>query len=125
MLQARPLFFFFFLRPMEVPSLGVELELQLPVYTTVTATSDLSCVCDLHHRSRQRQILNPLSEAGDWTCHLVVPSRIISRHRLLRGEVDSGQVTVETMPSAGQGQPGGWGWQVCRGCFLWPRRSEC
>ena len=29
---------------MEVPSLGVQLEPQLPAYTTATATSDLSCV---------------------------------------------------------------------------------
>ena len=31
---------------MEVPRLGVELELQLPAYTTATATPDLSHVCD-------------------------------------------------------------------------------
>ena len=45
--------FFAFLGPhlwhMEVPRLGVESELQLPAYTAATATSDLSCVCDLHH----------------------------------------------------------------------------
>jgi len=33
---------------MEVPGLGVESELQLPAYTTATATQDLSRVCDLH-----------------------------------------------------------------------------
>ena len=53
-------FFFAFLGPhpqhVEVPRLGVELELQLPVYTTATATPDPNCVCDLHHSSRQRQI---------------------------------------------------------------------
>ena len=50
---------------MEVPGLGVELELQLPDYTTATATAmqDLSSLFDLHHSSQQRQILNPLSEA--------------------------------------------------------------
>ena len=32
----------------------VELELQLPAYTTATETPDPSCVCDLHHSSRQR-----------------------------------------------------------------------
>ena len=58
---------------MEVPRLGVELELQLPAYTTAT---DPSRVCDLHHSSWQRWILNPLSEARDWTHHLMVPSRI-------------------------------------------------
>ena len=40
------------------------------------ATSDLSHVCDLHHSSQQRQILNPLSEARDLTCNLMVPSWI-------------------------------------------------
>ena len=36
---------------MKVPRPGVESELQLPAYTTVTATQDLSCICDLHHSS--------------------------------------------------------------------------
>ena len=36
------------LRHMEVPRLGVQLELELPAYTTATATPDLSCVCNLH-----------------------------------------------------------------------------
>ena len=34
---------------MEVPRLGVESELQLPAYTTATATLDPSHICDLHH----------------------------------------------------------------------------
>ena len=50
---------------MEVPRLGVESELSLPAYARATATPDLNHVCDLHHSSQQRQILNPLSEAGD------------------------------------------------------------
>ena len=53
--------FLFFLGPypwhMEVPRLGVELELQLPTYSTATATQDSSHICDLHHRSRQCWIL--------------------------------------------------------------------
>ena len=61
---------------MEVPRLGVESELQPLAYTTATATRDPSCVFDLHHRSWQHQIHNPLSEAGDQTRNLVVPSRI-------------------------------------------------
>ena len=48
----------FFLRVdmwhLEVPGLGVELELQLPAYTTVKATPDPSCVCYLPHSSQQR-----------------------------------------------------------------------
>ena len=47
----------------EVPKLGVESEVQLPVYTTATATAtpDPSCICNLHHGLWQHQILNPLS----------------------------------------------------------------
>ena len=79
-----PSFFFFFffcflgshLWHMEVPGLGVESELQLPAYTTATAMQDPSFVCDLHHRSQQRWILNPLSKARDRTCNLMVPCQI-------------------------------------------------
>ena len=63
---------FFFLEPhaqhMEIPRLGVEWELQLPAYTTATATQDLSCTYDLYYSSRQHQILNPWSKARDRTC---------------------------------------------------------
>ena len=52
---------------MEVPMQGVQSELQLPTYTAATATPDLSHICDLHHSSQQRQILDPLSEARDQT----------------------------------------------------------
>ena len=52
---------------MEVPRQGVQLELQLPAYTTATKTWDLGRVCDLHHNSQQCRILNPLSEARDRT----------------------------------------------------------
>ena len=50
---------------MEVPRLGVESELQLPVYATATAMPALSCIFDLHHSSWQRQILNPLNKDRD------------------------------------------------------------
>ena len=55
---------------MEIPRLGVKLELQLPAYTTATATSDLSLVCNLPHSSQQHRILSPLSEVRDRTCIL-------------------------------------------------------
>ena len=59
--------YFFFLRThpkyMEFPSLGLESELQLPAYTTATATRDLNHICNLHDSSRQCQIFNPLSVA--------------------------------------------------------------
>ena len=61
---------------MEVPRLGVELELQPLAYTAATAMPDPSCVCNLHHSSGQRQILNLLIEARDRTQNLTVPSRI-------------------------------------------------
>jgi len=64
------------LQHMEVPRLGVQSELQLLAYATATAMPDLSCVCKLHHSSWQSRILNPLSEARDRTCNLMVPSRI-------------------------------------------------
>ena len=77
------LFFFFpfsflglYLCHMEVPRLGGKSELQLPAYTTATATRDLSCICDLYHSSWQRWILNPLSRARHWTHILMDTSRI-------------------------------------------------
>ena len=60
----------------EVPRLGGEMELQLPVYTTATATQDTSCICDLYHSSRERQILNPLSRARDRTLILMGTNRV-------------------------------------------------
>ena len=57
---------------MEVPRLGVEWELQMPAYTTATATQDPSRICELHHSSQQCQILNPLSEGRDGTHNLMV-----------------------------------------------------
>ena len=77
-------FFFFFFSPflaphlwhMEVPSPGVELELQLPSYTT--AALNLSYICDLHHSFRQRWILNPLSKARGWTLNLMGSSWILN-----------------------------------------------
>ena len=64
-------FFNFFLglqvRYMEVLRPGVELQLQLPAYTTATARSDKSCNCNLHHSSWRHWMFNPLSEARDRT----------------------------------------------------------
>ena len=61
---------------MEVPRLGVELELLRLAYSRATATWDLSRICNLHHSSWQRRIFNPLSKARDRTLNLMVPSRI-------------------------------------------------
>ena len=62
--------------PMELARPGVESELQLLTYTTARATRDPSCICDLHHNSWQRQILNPLSEARDQSCVLEYASQV-------------------------------------------------
>ena len=74
------MYVFCFLGPhpmhVEVPRLGAQLELQLPAYTTATATSDPSHLCDLHDSSQQCRILNPLNEATDGTWNLMVPSQI-------------------------------------------------
>ena len=50
--------------------------LLLPAYARAIATPDPSHVCDLHHRSRQCWILNPLSEARDRTHNLMAPGQI-------------------------------------------------
>ena len=63
---------------MQVPRLGVDLELQPPAYTTATATPDLSRICDLHHSSWQCRILNPVSEARDRTYILMDIVRFVT-----------------------------------------------
>ena len=72
------LVFFLGLHPqqMDVPRLGVELDLQLLAYAIATETQDPSCVCNLHHSSRQGQILNLLSEDRDRSCVLMVTGQI-------------------------------------------------
>ena len=64
---------------MEVPRLGVELELQLPAYATATAMPDPSHICDLHHSSWPCWIPDPLSVARDRTCILMDAGRICFR----------------------------------------------
>ena len=64
---------------MEVPRLGVKLELQLLVYATAKAMQGLSRVCDLHHSSQQLGILNPLSKARDTTCILMILLRFLTQ----------------------------------------------
>ena len=79
-------------RHVEGARLGVQSELYPPACTTAAATPDPSCICDLHHSSGQRRILNPLSKARDRTCHLTVPSRI-SFHFAMRGNSYVGFLT--------------------------------
>ena len=74
--------FFFLFRVasqnMDVPRTGVELDLQLLVYTIATETLDPSLICDLHHSLWQQWIFNPLSKARDWTCILMDVSRVLN-----------------------------------------------
>ena len=50
---------------MEVLRLGVKLELQLPVYTTVIVMLDPSCICKLNFSLQQHWILKPVGKARD------------------------------------------------------------
>ena len=54
----------------------VQSELQLPPYTTATATWDPSHICDLHHSPQQHWIPDPLREARDRIRFLMDTSRI-------------------------------------------------
>ena len=56
------------------PQARAELELQPPAYTT--ATPPPSCICSLHHSSRQRWIPDPLSEARGQIHILMDPSQV-------------------------------------------------
>ena len=69
---------------MEVPRLEVKSELQLPAYVTAIATLDPSCVCEPHHSSRQRQTLNPLSEARGQT-HILMETSWVHLCRATTG----------------------------------------
>ena len=79
---------FVFLQPhlwhMEVPRLGVQLELYPPAYARATAMPDLSHFCNLHHSLWPPQIPNPLSKARDRTRNLMVPSRFHFRSNTRR-----------------------------------------
>ena len=81
-------------QPMEVPRLEVESDLQPPAYTIATATWDLRRICDLHHSSRQCQILNPLSKAWDRTHNLMDISWVLSAEPLL-GTPQTGNLDPE------------------------------
>ena len=60
---------------MEVPRLGIELELQLQAYAASEVTQGLSCICALHYSSWQHQILNLLSKGRDQTLILMDASQ--------------------------------------------------
>ena len=60
---------------MEIPRLGVELELQLPAHATATAMEDPSHICDLRS-SQQDWIHNSLSKVRDRTSILMDTSQV-------------------------------------------------
>ena len=76
------LFCFCFLGPrpwhMEVPRLGIDLELQTQADTTATEMPEPSLVSNLHYRLWQRWILNLMSQAGNQTCILMDTSRVLN-----------------------------------------------
>ena len=62
---------------MEVPRLGVELELKLPAYIAQPQQSGIRAASGTHTTAHgQRRIVNPLSKGRDRTCNLMVPSWI-------------------------------------------------
>ena len=63
---------------MEVPRLGVQLELQLPTYTTATATVEPSHICNLRCTFWQHQILHSLSKARNRTRFLMHASLVLN-----------------------------------------------
>ena len=63
---------------MDIPGLGIKLELLLLTYTVATATPDPSRVCNLHHSSWQHWILNPLSEARNQALILMDTSWVLN-----------------------------------------------
>ena len=63
---------------------GVESEQSLLAYTTVSVTQDPSHICNLHHRSWQRWILNPLIKARDQT-HVLMDTNQIHFHCAMVG----------------------------------------
>ena len=95
------LVFFCFLGPhpwhMEIPRLGIQLELWLPAYTTVTAMRDLSQVCKLYHSSQQRQILDPRSKTRDRTRILKDSSQIHFRRTTMGTPCNTVLLTISLL----------------------------
>ena len=52
---------------MEIPGLGVELELQEQAYTTAMVMLNPSCICDLYRCLQQWQIPNSMNKVRDQT----------------------------------------------------------
>ena len=74
---------------MEISRLGVQSELQLLAYTTAMSTLDLSCICNLHHSSRQCWIPNLLSKGRYWT-HILMDTTWVCFHCTTMGTLRQG-----------------------------------
>ena len=65
--------FFFLLRAIltayGIPQTRGQIGAQLPANTTATATQDLSCICDLHHSSRQMLDPSPTEQGQGSNLH--------------------------------------------------------
>ena len=69
-------FFLFLLRAILTAYGGFQSRSRIGACATTTAMPDPSHICDLHHSSWQRWILNPPSEAKDHICFIVDTSQI-------------------------------------------------
>ena len=67
------------LKHMEVPRLGVELELLLPVYATATATPEPNVSVTYPTAHDNARSFNPLSEARDQT-HILMDTSQVHYH---------------------------------------------
>ena len=76
--MSQNLLYFFFFFAFEGSTLGIWRfsEQQLLPTATATAIQDPSFICELHHSSRECQILNSLSEARDQICVLMDNSQV-------------------------------------------------
>ena len=63
---------------MEVPRLGVKLQLQLPAYTTATATPNLSMSATNTIAHGNAGSFNPMNKAGDQTCIFIDTSHVLN-----------------------------------------------
>ena len=80
---------------MEVPRLGVELELL--TYATATAVPDPSRIFDLHHSSWQCRIPNLLSEAR-YRTHILMDTSRICFHCATMGTPNTDLLSTHSVP---------------------------
>ena len=105
--------FLLHLQHMEVPRLGVELELQLLAYTTTKATWNLSHICDLHeavpdsYPTEQVQGSNPHPHGLCWVLNLLSYHGNSSRDAFLKYRKQFFCLTPSGMPHWPQACPNG------------------